>query len=125
LKDFWTHSVILVDHFNGISEATGFISRLDPRKTAISVIPWAEILVGFDEENVETPKALMNQFVLLNIGKEAADKAAALRRKHHWKLPDPFQAALATAAGIRLSTRNTKDFYRPAWMAKDFSLRSK
>jgi predicted nucleic acid-binding protein len=103
-------SVILIDHFNGISEATRFISGLDPAMTAISVITRAEILVGFDEEDAEKPKALMDQFVLLGIGKESADRAAALRRKHHWKLPDAFQAALATAAGIKLSTRNTKDF---------------
>jgi hypothetical protein len=103
-------SVILIDHFNGISEATRFISRLDPARTAISVITRAEILVGFDEEDAEKPKALMDQFVLLSIGKDAADKAATLRREHRWKLPDAFQAALATAAGIKPCTRNTKDF---------------
>jgi predicted nucleic acid-binding protein len=103
-------SVILIDHFNGISAATRFISELDPTRTAISVITRAEILVGFDEEGAEKPKALMDQFVLLSIGKEAADKAAALRRAYRWKLPDAFQAALAIAAGIKLSTRNTKDF---------------
>ena len=40
-------SVILIDHFNGISEATRFISGLAPARTAISVITRAEILVGF------------------------------------------------------------------------------
>ncbi len=103
-------SVILIDHFNGISEATRFIESLDPRSTAISVITRAEILVGFGEEEVEKPKALMDQFVLLSIGKDAADRAAALRREHGWKLPDAFQAALANASCIKLSTRNTKDF---------------
>jgi predicted nucleic acid-binding protein len=43
-------SVILIDHFNGISKATRFISGLDPSKTAISVISRAEILVGFDKD---------------------------------------------------------------------------
>lgn len=66
--------------------------------------------MGFDEDDAEKPKALMDLYVLLSIGKKAADKAAALRREHRWKLPDAFQAALATTAGIRLSTRNTKDF---------------
>lgn len=103
-------SVILIDHFNGVSAATRFISSLDPTRTAISVITRSEILVGFDEQDAEKPKILMDQFVLLSIGKEAADKAATLRREHHWKLPDAFQAALAIDAGIRLSTRNTKDF---------------
>ncbi|MEW6666024.1 MAG: PIN domain-containing protein [Thermodesulfobacteriota bacterium] len=103
-------SVILIDHFNGISGATQFISGLDPVKTAISVITRAEILVGFDEESIEKPRALLDQFVLFNIDKETADKAAALRREHGWKLPDAFQAAISLLAGIRLSTRNTKDF---------------
>ena len=103
-------SVILIDHFNGIFEATRFISGLDSTRTAISVITRAEILVGFDEEDAEKPKALMDQFVLLSIGKDAADKAATLRREHRWRLPDAFQAAPAIAAGIKLCTRNTKDF---------------
>jgi hypothetical protein len=103
-------SVILIDHFNGIPEATRFLSGLDPLRTAISVITRAEVLAGFDEETVQKPKALLDQYLLLGIGKEAADRAAALRREHGWKLPDAFQAALAMNAGIKLSTRNTKDF---------------
>ena len=102
-------SVILIDHFNGISKATRFISGLEPSKTAISVISRAEILVGFDADSIEKPKALLDQYFLLNIDKQAADKAAALRREHGWKLPDAFQAALAIIAGVKLCTRNTKD----------------
>jgi hypothetical protein len=103
-------SVILIDHFNGIPEATAFISTLDPLRTAISVITRAEILVGFNEKDQGKAKALMDQYVLLEIGKEASDKAAALRKEHGWKLPDAFQAALATLEGAKLCTRNTKDF---------------
>jgi hypothetical protein len=103
-------SVILIDHFNGISKATRFISGLEPSKTAISVISRAEILVGFDADSIEKPKALLDQYFLLNIDKQTADKAAALRREHGWKLPDAFQAALAIIAGVKLCTRNTKDF---------------
>jgi predicted nucleic acid-binding protein len=103
-------SVILIDHFNGISKATRFLSGLDPSKTAISVISRAEILVGFDADSLDKPKALLDQYFLLNIEKETADKAAALRREHGWKLPDAFQAALAILGGIKLCTRNTKDF---------------
>ena len=103
-------SVILIDHFNDIPEATAFTSTLDPLRTAISVITRAEILVGFDAQEQERPGALLDQYTLLEIGKEAADRAAALRREHGWKPPDAFQAALATIAGVRLCTRNTKDF---------------
>lgn len=103
-------SVILIDHFNNIPGATRFLSGLDPSRTAVSVITRAEILVGFDEEHIAEPKALLDQFMLLGIDKKTADQAAALRREHGWKLPDAFQAATAMMAGARLCTRNTKDF---------------
>jgi predicted nucleic acid-binding protein len=104
-------SVILIDHFNNKKKATRFLSDLDPNKTAISVITRAELLVGFDKEN-ERAKAqnLMDQFRLLIMDKDAADKAAELRRKHGWKLPDALQAAIALNNGLKLITRNTKDF---------------
>jgi len=46
----------------------------------------------------------------LDIEGFAAEKAADLRRAHGWKLPDAFQAALACQHGVKLVTRNTKDF---------------
>ena len=103
-------SVILIDHFNNISKATDFILGLDPSKTAISVISRAEILVGFDEENIDKAKSLLDQYALLTIEKDTADTAAELRSMYGWKLPDAFQAALAINKGIKFSTRNTKDF---------------
>jgi len=102
--------VILIDHFNSIPQATEFIIDLDPGKTAVSVITRAEILAGFDERSSAQAKLLLDQFSLLTIGKEIADEAALLRRKNRWKLPDAFQAALATHYHIKLSIRNTKDF---------------
>ncbi len=103
-------SVILIDHFNDITEATRFIRGLDPDVTAISVITRAEILVGFDEENAKAAKSLLDQYQLMIIDKDVADRAAELRRDHGWKMPDAFQAALAIHHHTKLSTRNTKDF---------------
>lgn len=103
-------SVILIDHFNDIPKATGFILSLDPVKTAISVISRAEILVGFGEDNIQKAKLLLDQFNLLTIEKDIADEAAELRRKYRWKLPDAFQAALAMHHHLKLTTRNRKDF---------------
>ena len=40
-------SVILIDHFNGLEQATEFILNLNPDSSVISVITRAEILVGF------------------------------------------------------------------------------
>jgi predicted nucleic acid-binding protein len=104
-------SVILIDHFNNEKKATRFLAGLDPNKVAISVITRAEILVGLESgQGVEKAKSLLDQFTLLTIDKATADKAAELRRKFGWKLPDAFQAAIATNRGIILMTRNTKDF---------------
>ena len=104
-------SVILIDHFNNKKKATLFLSALDPNKMAISVITRAELLVGFEREGVRTKaQNLMDQFNLLIIDKETADKAAELRREYKWKLPDAFQAAIALNHGLKFYTRNTKDF---------------
>ncbi len=103
-------SVILIDHFNNISEASTFIAGLDPAKTAISVISYAEILVGFENEAGEKAKALLNHYEVLTLDISIAEKAAELRRRYGWKLPDAFQAALALHHHLRLCTRNTKDF---------------
>ena len=103
-------SVILIDHFNDVSEASTFIVGLDPGKTAISVITYAEILVGFEDQTAEEVKDLLNHYEILGIDAPVAEKAAELRRRYGWKLPDAFQAALALYHRVRLCTRNTKDF---------------
>lgn len=103
-------SVILIDHLNGIEKATEFVSRLNPKKTAISVITRAEILVGVTRKDEAIVKSLLDQYEILNIDKNVADQSARLRRKFRWRLPDAFQAALAIQYKIKLTTRNTKDF---------------
>jgi predicted nucleic acid-binding protein len=103
-------SVILIDHFNNISQATKFIAGLDPACTAISVISLAEILVVFDKEGGLKAKGLLDQFQLLPIDGPVAEKAAELRRRFGWKLPDALQAARAIRHNIFLTTRNIRDF---------------
>jgi predicted nucleic acid-binding protein len=103
-------SVILIDHFNGIPKATEYLRKLIPERTAISVITRAEILVGFEGQSADKAILLLDQFTLLSIERDIADKAAGLRRVHGWKLPDAFQAALAIHHNIKLVTRNTRDF---------------
>ena len=74
------------------------------------MITLAEILVGLDEEGVDKARSFLEQFRILSIDPPVAEKAAVLRRRFGWKLPDAFQAALALHHHIRLVTRNTKDF---------------
>jgi predicted nucleic acid-binding protein len=103
-------SVILIDHLNGIEKATGYLAGLVPERQAISVATRAEILVGVSDAESKIVKTLLDQYNLLSIDKETADLAAELRKKHGWKLPDAFQAALCIQHGLKLVTRNTKDF---------------
>ena len=103
-------SVILIDHLNGVQEATQFVLALEPEQTAISVITRAEISVGIEPQELALVKALLDQFHLLIIDKPIADLAADLRKSRGWKLPDAFQAALCLYHKIKLATRNTKDF---------------
>jgi predicted nucleic acid-binding protein len=103
-------SVILIDHLNNIPQAMDFLLALNPGKTAISVISYAEILTGLDEDGERKAIPLLHSFEMLEIDAAVAKKAAMLRRQHGWKLPDAFQAAMAITHGIILCTRNIKDF---------------
>jgi predicted nucleic acid-binding protein len=102
-------SVILIDHFNGIAAATSCLGRLRGR-AAVSVVTRAEVLAGFDAAETPRAAALLDHFPTLGIDREIADLAARLRREVRWKMPDAFQAAIAQRHGLRLVTRNTRDF---------------
>ncbi len=101
-------SVILIDHLNGVSKATDYLRNLAPERTAVSVITRTEILVGMEGSDIDEAKNLLDKFVLLSIDRPIADKAAELRRKYGWKLPDAFQAALAIQNNAKLVTRKQK-----------------
>ena len=102
-------SVVLIDHFNGIDAATHYLAT-HHTDAAISVITRAEVLAGFEEAEVRKPAQFLDSFSTLGIDQAIADLAASLRRKHGWKLPDAFQAALAQHHSLKLVTRNEKDF---------------
>ena len=102
-------SVILIDHFNGIDQATSWIADRYA-DLAVSVITRAELLTGFDDDDGAMVASLLDRLPSLPIDLAIADLAARLRRRCKWKLPDAFQAALARYHGLTLVTRNTKDF---------------
>ena len=106
MSGYLLDSVILIDHFNGRSEATRFLLE-NHESAAISVITRAEVLTGFDQVQA---KAFLNLFPLHVLTEEDADLAASLRREHRWKLPDALQAAVAINHNLTLATRNSKDF---------------
>ena len=102
-------SVILIDHLNGNRSATDYIFKVHSY-CAISVVTRAEVLVPYEASEMAPVLRLLDSFLSLPIDTTVADRAAALRRLNKWKLPDAFQAALAEVHGLKLVTRNTKDF---------------
>lgn len=103
-------SAVLIDHLRGIAPATAWMCGLKEGEAVISVITRAEVLAGGAAGEVMAAFELCEQFACLPLTKETADHAADLRRKNGWKIPDAFQAALAINHGLKLVTRNSKDF---------------
>jgi predicted nucleic acid-binding protein len=102
-------SVIVIDHLNGIEKATAYL-RLLGERGHVSAITRAEVLSGFDSSTASPVRMLLEQFPFVAIDAPVADLAAELRRKFRWRLPDALQAGAATHHGLKLATRNTKDF---------------
>jgi predicted nucleic acid-binding protein len=101
-------SVILIDHLNGIAAATRYLGSMGG--ASVSVITRAEVLAGVSAKDASPVLRLLDRFPTLPIDRAAADLAAELRRQYRWRLPDAFQAALAQLHGLKLATRNTRDF---------------
>ncbi|MDO5651011.1 MAG: PIN domain-containing protein [Moraxella sp.] len=102
-------SVILIDHFNGISHATEFIKE-HYQECVISVITRAEVLTGFDDDNRDTAIEFLDKFNALIIDVAVADLTAKFRQQYRIKLPDSLQISLAIHHNLILVSRNTKDF---------------
>ena len=103
-------SVVLIDHLRGIEAATKWLGTLRDGEAALSVITRAEVLSGGTEEETVAAFELCDGFECLSLTGDDATGAAALRRKHGWKLPDAFQAALALRAELKLVTRDSRSF---------------
>ncbi len=102
-------SVILIDHFNGIEQATSYLDDVW-EVASISAITRAEVLTGFEPADEPLAAELLDRFQLLPIDQPVADLAARLRRDHGWKLPDALQAAVARTHNLLIATRNFRDF---------------
>ena len=57
-------SVILIDHFNSVSQATAYLQQVG-EGAAITAITRAEVLTGFDTADVPLAVALLSRFRLL------------------------------------------------------------
>jgi predicted nucleic acid-binding protein len=102
-------SVIMIDHFNGISAATQYLLEMQGQ-LALSVITRAEVLTGFEGKEKQLARRLLDRFPTLIIDRGIADLAATLRRQNRWKMPDALQAAVAKNHKLKFATRDTDDF---------------
>lgn len=116
-------SVIVIDHLNGVSAATRYLESV--KEASISVITRAEVLAGLTLSAVPAVTEWLDRYPTFAIDRRTADLAADLRRQYKWKLPDAFQAAVAQHQGLKLATRNTKDFppHRHRFVVIPYSLR--
>lgn len=104
-------SVILIDHLRGVKQATAWLRGLGEGQAVLSAITRAEVLCGGTEEEEEAAALeLCDAFECLPLTKDDATGAAELRRKNGWKLPDAFQASAALRNGLKLVTRDARDF---------------
>ncbi|MBI2094872.1 MAG: PIN domain-containing protein [Candidatus Omnitrophica bacterium] len=108
---FLLDSTILIDHLNGIPQATEWLSGLKPDEALISAITRAEVLVKAGEQ-WEGVSAFLDEYDCLTVGPDEADMAAGIRNRYRLRLPDAFQAALAQSEELILVTRDAKDFQK-------------
>ncbi len=99
---------ILIDYLKGYQFASDIIEQSLPAK--ISMITWIEVLVGTTVENRQATEDFLNEFEIVGLNKEIANRAIEIRKQHRIKLPDAVIWATAQYHSCILVTRNTKDF---------------
>jgi predicted nucleic acid-binding protein len=90
-------SVILIDHFNGVTAATGYL-RQNWTSASVSVTR-AEVLTGFQAHRETLAKQLLDRFPTLPDAADDADLAAALRRQYRWNCPTPCERRSPSITG--------------------------
>jgi len=101
---------ILIDHLRDVAAATEELQRYDPDSKSISLITWIEVLAGAKPANEAVTRALLDEFHVLSVTEEIAERSAVIRRDSRIKLPDAIIWATAQVSGQVLVTRNTRDY---------------
>ena len=99
---------ILVDYLNAVPQARTELQRYTEK--AISIITWMEVMVGATGDVESATHEFLSAFNVIAPDGAIAERAVAIRRDHHVKLPDAIIRATAQAHAMLLVTRNTKDF---------------
>lgn len=102
-------STIVIDHLNGVPEATALFR--ERRGAAISIITWIEAAAGLSTGDADaSARAFLDTLKIIPLSREVARETVEIRRAKRLKLPDAIILASAKVAHLDLLTRNTKDF---------------
>lgn len=102
-------SNILIDVLRGEQQALAWL-QADGAGAAISVISWIEILVGCQGEETTTVQTWLQSFPRLELNQAIAAETVSCRKALGLKIPDAIILATARCHGLKLVSRNSRDF---------------
>ncbi|MFM7635582.1 MAG: type II toxin-antitoxin system VapC family toxin [Cyanobacteriota bacterium] len=100
---------ILIDVLRGEERALHWLEG-SGAGASISVITWMEIFVGCAAHESEPVEGWLRRFHRLDLDQALAVQAVQCRRRHGLKLPDAIILATARRHGLRLASRNSRNF---------------
>ena len=104
---------ILIDFSRDRREAVQLIQNCSDR--LISVVTWVEFMAGLPLPLIDNGREfLQSNFDIIYPDEQIAEATAGFRRARRLKFPDAMIYATAQSLGVRLVTRNTKDFDKGA-----------
>lgn len=103
MADVLVDTDIFIDHLRGAAELKPGRHRLH-----YSVITRAELFAGSSATAQCT--LLLSAFREIAVDRDVAERAGRIRRETGIRLPDAIIAATAMQHGLRLATRNQRDF---------------
>lgn len=105
MADILVDTDVFVDHLRGAHEL-----KADRHRLHYSVITRAELLAGTTASDLVT--RLLGPLREVEVDRNVAERAGRVSREAGIRLPDALIAATALQHGLRLATRNARDFER-------------
>lgn len=97
----------MIDHLRGFRE----LEASEEVRLSCSVVTSAELYAGPVEQEIAV-RALLKAFTEIGVDHAIAEAAGLIRRETKIEIADAAIAATALARGLRLMTRNIRDFER-------------
>jgi predicted nucleic acid-binding protein len=102
---------VLISALNGERQsALAALEAASSPRGAISIITWMEVMVGARPADAQRTSLFLARLQNVEISREIAERAVAVRRQMRLKLPDAIVYATALSTGRTLVTFNTRDF---------------